>query len=111
MIRSSFPTLRCRAGGHGRGRYREEVVPRADEDRMGERFYSIARRVVDGDRVAPRDRSRRRSRTGADRRERKLSGPENDMTIPPQYRIWSWPEDRKNAIAALNPLPSPALSE
>ena len=51
-----------------------------------------------------------RERYCADMRNRVLHGPEDYMNVPPEYRLWIWPDDVATAVSRLKLVPAPALS-
>ena len=42
-------------------------------------------------------------------RNRQLHGPEDYMDVPPEYRLWIWPDDVPPQWGELNLVPAPAL--
>jgi endonuclease YncB( thermonuclease family) len=81
----------------------------AYEYRMMEKLHSVTRKIVDGKDLSPAERFSWRERYCADMRSRVLHGPEDYMSIPPQYRLWFWPRDVQRAIGDLNLVPSRKL--
>lgn len=82
----------------------------AYEYRMLEKLHSVTKKIVDGAELAARERFAWRSRYCADMRNRVLHGPEDYIDVPPQYRLWLWPQDVQQAVSALNLTPSRKLA-
>lgn len=94
-----------------RGQFQDPLSLPAYEYRMCEKLHDITRRIVGGQDLPFRDRIAWRSRYCLDMRDRRLHGPEDYMDVPPPYRIWVWPEDVQDAIARLNLVPTPRLTD
>lgn len=92
-----------------KGQYAQALSLPAYEYRMMEKLYSITKKLVEGSKLSTSEKLKWRSRYAADMRSRVLHGPESYMSVPPQYRIWIWPEDVQTAIAKLNLRPAPDL--
>jgi len=80
----------------------------AYEYRAMEKLYQITRKKVNNQPLNVDPRSWR-ERFCADMRTRSLHGPEDYFGIPPQYRLWIWPQDLNQAISQLNLTPAPQL--
>jgi endonuclease YncB( thermonuclease family) len=81
----------------------------AYEYRAVEKLHRITERLVAGQTLSPADRYAWRERYCADMRTRLLYGPEDYITVPPEYRLWLWPADLGEAIGRLNLIPAPEL--
>ncbi|WP_229069022.1 nuclease [Actinoplanes sp. DH11] len=80
----------------------------AYEYRALEKLFRITRARVRGDEPTVPDRSWR-ERYCADMRTRVLHGPEDYFGVEPEYRLWLWPADLRDAVSSLNLTPSPRL--
>ncbi|QGN49768.1 nuclease [Micromonospora sp. WMMC415] len=80
----------------------------AYEYRAMEKLFQITRKKVNNQPLAVHDRSWR-ERYCADMRTRILHGPEDYFGIDPEYRLWIWPPDLRDAITRLNLTPTPQL--
>ncbi|EFC83012.1 hypothetical protein [Parafrankia sp. EUN1f] len=81
----------------------------AYEYRAVEKLYRVTKKKVDGESLRAGEATSWRERYCADMRTRLLHGPEDYFTIPPQYRLWFWPQDVTEAIGRLNLVPAPRL--
>ncbi|MFG2059429.1 thermonuclease family protein [Micromonospora sp. NPDC048930] len=80
----------------------------AYEYRAMEKLFQITRRKVDNQPLTVDERSWR-ERYCADMRTRTLHGPEDYFGIDPEYRLWIWPQDLRDAVGRLNLTPAPQL--
>jgi endonuclease YncB( thermonuclease family) len=80
----------------------------AYEYRAMEKLFQITRTKVNNQLLRVDERSWR-ERYCADMRSRSLHGPEDYFGIDPEYRLWIWPQDLRDAIARLNLTPAPRL--
>ncbi|MDR7274591.1 thermonuclease family protein [Catenuloplanes atrovinosus] len=80
----------------------------AYEYRSMERLFQITRTLVEGRDLTGSPRAWR-ERYCADMRTRELFGPEDYFRVTPEYRLWLWPDDLRNAIRDLNLLPTARL--
>jgi len=86
---------------------REEISRGLAEDLL---FAEIALRIGRDPSVVSRDVARHGGRAGYRAVVcRQLHGPENYTDIPPEYRLWVWPDDVARAVRELNLVPAPAL--
>jgi hypothetical protein len=80
----------------------------AYEYRAMEKLFAITRTMVNGAPLKVDARSWR-ERYCVDMRTRVLHGPEDYVAVDPEYRLWIWPQDLKDAVSRLNLSPAPAL--
>jgi len=81
----------------------------AYEYRAMEKLHSITEKIIAGDEVRGTAAFAWRERYCADMRNRQLHGPEDYIAVPPEYRLWIWPDDVATAVGGLNLTPAPAL--
>ncbi|MCI0686529.1 MAG: thermonuclease family protein, partial [Sporichthyaceae bacterium] len=81
----------------------------AYEYRAMEKLFRITKRIVDGVALSTGEAHAWRERYCADMRTRTLHGPEDYFAIPPEYRLWTWPQDVGEAVSRLNLTPAPTL--
>ncbi|RKN50329.1 thermonuclease family protein [Micromonospora endolithica] len=80
----------------------------AYEYRAIEKLFQITRKKVTDQPLTVHERSWR-ERYCADMRTRVLHGPEDYADIDPEYRLWIWPTDLRDAVSHLNLTPAPQL--
>lgn len=88
-----------------RGIWDDPLTLVAYEYRMCEKLYSITKQMLAEPEFPAAKRYAWRSRYAADIRDRRVFGPEDYFDIPPQYRLWIWPQDVQRAISMLNLVP------
>jgi endonuclease YncB( thermonuclease family) len=93
----------------GLGMWAEADALPAYEYRAMEKLHAITEKLVGGADLSGAERFAWRERYCADLRTRALHGPEGYPDVPPEYRLWIWPQDVPDAIARLNLVPAPAL--
>ncbi|MEU4560504.1 thermonuclease family protein [Actinoplanes sp. NPDC023936] len=81
----------------------------AYEYRAMEDLYKITKKKVENEPLDADERSWR-ERYCADMRNRVLHGPEDYSGIDPEYRLWIWPVDLRDAVSRLNLTPAPELA-
>ena len=81
----------------------------AYEYRAMEKLFAITKKRVNGQPLTVDERSWR-ERYCVDLRNRVLHGPEDWFGVDPEYRLWLWPADLRDAVARLNLTPSPRLT-
>jgi endonuclease YncB( thermonuclease family) len=81
----------------------------AYEYRAMEKLFGITRKKVNDQPLTVDERSWR-ERYCVDLRDRVLHGPEDYFGIDPEYRLWVWPADLREAVAKLNLTPSARLA-
>jgi endonuclease YncB( thermonuclease family) len=81
----------------------------AYEYRAMEKLYRLTKKAVTDGQLDPGEAYSWRERYCVDMRTRVLHGPEDYMTVEPEYRLWIWPRDLNDAVARLNLVPAPAL--
>jgi hypothetical protein len=74
-----------------------------------EKLHAITEKIVGGEKIRGAAAFAWRERYCADMRNRQLHGPEDYTDIPPEYRLWVWPDDVARAVRELNLVPAPAL--
>jgi hypothetical protein len=79
------------------------------EYRAMEKLFHITRRIVNGQDLPPAEARAWRERYCADMRNRTLHGPEDYFITPPEYRLWIWPQDLRQAVSTLNLTPARQL--
>jgi hypothetical protein len=79
------------------------------EYRAMEKLFHITRRIVNGQDLPPEQARGWRERYCADMRSRTLHGPEDYFSTPPEYRLWIWPQDLRQAVSTLNLSPARQL--
>jgi hypothetical protein len=92
----------------GLGIWAEPDALLAYEYRAMEDLFRITRTKVRDEPLKVHERSWR-ERYCADMRNRVLHGPEDYFGIDPEYRLWLWPQDLRDAVGRLNLTPSPRL--
>lgn len=92
-----------------RGIWAEDATLLAYEYRAMEKLFRITRRIVDGVDLPAGEAHAWRERYCVDIRTRTLHGPEDYLDIPPEYRLWIWPQDVSEAVSKLNLIPAPTL--
>ncbi|BAL89613.1 hypothetical protein AMIS_43930 [Actinoplanes missouriensis 431] len=97
----------ARTGGLGIWSTPETLI--AYEYRALEDLYQITRKKVSNEPLDVGERSWR-ERYCADMRNRVLHGPEDYFGIEPEYRLWIWPQDLRDAVSRLNLTPAPELA-
>jgi endonuclease YncB( thermonuclease family) len=80
----------------------------AYEYRAVEKLFDITHKKVNNLPLKVHERSWR-ERYCVDLRTRVLHGPEDYFDIDPEYRLWLWPQDLRDAVARLNLTPAPQL--
>lgn len=81
----------------------------AYEYRAMGKLHTITKKIVDNTPLRPSERFGWRERYCMDMRDRVLHGPEDYVSVPPEYRLWIWPRDVGDAVGRLNLTPAPAL--
>jgi endonuclease YncB( thermonuclease family) len=81
----------------------------AYEYRAMEKLYRLTKKLVTTGRLDPGEAYSWRERYCVDMRTRLLHGPEDYVTVEPEYRLWIWPQHLNDAVARLNLVPAPAL--
>ena len=94
-----FVATAAQAVAGKRGAWREPNYLPGYEYRMLEKLYQVTRKIVDGEKVTPKQRKGWRSRWCIDMKRRRLFGPESYSNIPHEYRLWVWPQDVERARA------------
>lgn len=99
------------ARAEGRGIWSDANTLLAYEYRATERLYAITKRKVGNEPVEPQKERSWRERYCADMRTRVLHGPEDYFRVEPEYRLWIWPQDIREAVGRLNLVPSTRLTQ
>lgn len=94
----------------GEGAWGDPLAMPGYEYRAMERLHTVTKKIVEGKAVAPAERFGWRERYCVDMRSRVLHGPEAYGPVPPEYRLWVWPADVRDAVARLNLTPAPELT-
>jgi len=81
----------------------------AYEYRAMEKLHTVTKKIVDNKPIRPAEKYSWRERYCVDMRNRVLHGPEDYVSVPPEYRLWIWPLDVGEAVGRLNLIPAPAL--
>jgi endonuclease YncB( thermonuclease family) len=80
-----------------RGAWAEPHYLPGYEYRMLEKLFQVTRKMIDGEKLNPKQRKSWRSRWCIDMKRRRLFGPEAYSNIPHEYRLWIWPQDVERA--------------
>jgi endonuclease YncB( thermonuclease family) len=80
-----------------RGAWAEPNYLPGYEYRMLEKVFHVTRRMVEGEKLTPKERKSWRSRWCIDMKRRRLFGPESYSGIPHEYRLWVWPQGVERA--------------
>lgn len=97
------------ARAEAKGIWAEPATLLAYEYRAMEKLHAITEKIVAGEAVRGAAAFGWRERYCADMRDRQLHGPEGYTSVPPEYRLWVWPDDVAAAVSRLNLVPAPAL--
>lgn len=81
----------------------------AYEYRAVEKLFRITRKKVENQPLPASGDRGWRERYCVDMRTRVLHGPEDYVRIEPEYRLWIWPQDLKDAVSRLNLVPAAQL--
>ena len=81
----------------------------AYEYRAMEKLFSVTKKIVDKVDLRPGEAWSWRERYCVDMRSRRLHGPEAWIEVPPEYRLFLWPQDVSDAVSRLNLVPAPEL--
>jgi endonuclease YncB( thermonuclease family) len=81
----------------------------AYEYRAMEKLFSVTKKIVDKVELKPGEAHSWRERYCLDMRSRVLHGPEAWTEVPPEYRLFLWPQDVSDAVSRLNLVPAPEL--
>jgi endonuclease YncB( thermonuclease family) len=92
-----------------RGIWTDDQTLLAYEYRAMEKLFRITRRLVGGEELSSQETHGWRERYCADTRTRVLHGPEDYAGVPPEYRLWLWPQDVSDAVSRLNLVPARRL--
>jgi endonuclease YncB( thermonuclease family) len=92
-----FVTTAAEAVATQQGAWKEPHYLPGYEYRMLEKLYQVTRKIVDGEKMTPKQRKSWRSRWCIDMKRRRLFGPESYSKIPHEYRLWVWPQDVERA--------------
>jgi len=97
------------ARANRKGIWAEPATLLAYEYRAMEKLHAITEKIVGGEKIRGAAAFAWRERYCADMRNRQLHGPEGYIDIPPEYRLWIWPDDVARTVRELNLVPAPAL--
>ena len=97
------------ARADGKGIWADPDTLLAYEYRAMEKLHAITKKIVAGEEVRGGAAFAWRERYCVDMRKRQLHGPEDYVDVPPEYRLWVWPDDVAVAVSQLNLVPAPAL--
>jgi len=89
-----------------RGAWAEPAALAGYEFRMCVRLYEVARRLAQGRRLGAAERSGWVRRYCVDMTTREIYYPQDYYLVPIYNRLFVWPEDVKEAVAALNLVPA-----
>lgn len=81
----------------------------AYEYRAMEKLFTVTKKIVDKVELRPGEARSWRERYCVDMRSRRLHGPEAWIEVPPEYRLFLWPQDVSDAVSRLNLVPAPEL--
>jgi endonuclease YncB( thermonuclease family) len=81
----------------------------AYEYRAMEKLFTVTKKIVDKVDLRPGEAWSWRERYCVDMRSRRLHGPEAWIEVPPEYRLFLWPQDVSDAVSRLNLVPAPEL--
>lgn len=98
----------ARAGKHGI--WHQGATLPAYEYRAVEKLFHLTKKKIAGQVQDPADLFAWRERYCVDMRTRVLHDPDDYFTVEPEYRLWIWPADLKEAVARLNLTPTARLA-
>jgi endonuclease YncB( thermonuclease family) len=81
----------------------------AYEYRAMEKLFTVTKKIVDNVELRTGEAWSWRERYCVDMRSRRLHGPEAWIEVPPEYRLFLWPQDVSDAVSRLNLVPAPEL--
>jgi len=99
----------AKARGGGLGIWADADTLLAYEYRAMEKLFRVTKKIVDGVSLDAGEARSWRERYCVDMRSRRLHGPEGYAGVPPEYRLWIWPQDVSEAVSRLNLVPAPEL--
>jgi endonuclease YncB( thermonuclease family) len=97
------------ARASGLGIWADPLTLLAYEYRAMEKLFSVTKKIVDKVDLRPGEARSWRERYCVDMRSRRLHGPEAWIEVPPEYRLFLWPQDVSDAVSRLNLVPAPEL--
>jgi endonuclease YncB( thermonuclease family) len=97
------------ARASGLGIWAEPDTLLAYEYRAMEKLFTVTKKIVDKMELRPGEARSWRERYCVDMRSRRLHGPEAWIEVPPEYRLFLWPQDVSDAVSRLNLVPAPEL--
>lgn len=97
------------ARGSGLGIWADVDTLLAYEYRAMEKLFRVTKKIVAGAALEAGEIRSWRERYCVDMRSRTLHGPEAYAGVPPEYRLWIWPQDVSDAVSRLNLVPAPEL--
>jgi endonuclease YncB( thermonuclease family) len=97
------------ARASGLGIWAEPDTLLAYEYRAMEKLFTVTKKIVDKVELRPGEARSWRERYCVDMRSRRLHGPEAWIEVPPEYRLFLWPQDVSDAVSRLNLVPAPEL--